>query len=125
MRQNLVGDVNILQNRTEAVPKLLLAKIRKPAFAAKTRAVLVRVLALFYFRRYRAVIVRAHQQAGKRRFMVSVFWPIVAAENILDPIKELPADQGCLRSVMQLAIPVEQADVKWVLQDFFEVGPCD
>lgn len=63
LQQHVIWDVGVAERDGQTVAEFLFTESRQIAFAAITRATVVGVTVLFEFRRYRAVVVSATQQA--------------------------------------------------------------
>ncbi|MFZ0639484.1 MAG: hypothetical protein WAM59_07300 [Candidatus Acidiferrales bacterium] len=86
------------------------------ALAAIAGAAVVGVTVLFEFRRYRAVVIGAMQQTGKREFVLAVLRFVVTSKHGLHLLEEFRADERSVRAVVEFVFPDELAFVEGVFK---------
>ncbi|HKV78509.1 MAG TPA: hypothetical protein VJP02_10230 [Candidatus Sulfotelmatobacter sp.] len=115
LHQNIVRDMDVTERAGEPVAKFFLAEVRQIAFSSIAGATVVGVTVLLEFRRDRAVVIGAMQQAGESEVMFSVFGFVVAAKDGLHLLEQFRVDERRVRAVIELVFPDELSFVERVL----------
>jgi hypothetical protein len=110
--------MNIFENSSQPVSKLLLSKIGKRAFPSKTRAAVIRVSFFLDFRRHFAIVVSTGEQAPIGKTPRPKVGLVVATDDGLDLLKALCRDNRSVGAQVKFAVPPKLSFEKRVFQNF-------
>jgi hypothetical protein len=116
LSEDVIRDVNVLEDLSQPIPKLLLPKIREPAFPPVSRAMVVGVTPPFDLRCHLAVVVGARQQTSISKFMGIVTGLIVTTKNRLDLLEASHRNKRSVSSGIQFSLPQELAFIKGIFE---------
>ncbi|MGB9069887.1 MAG: hypothetical protein WCC21_15060 [Candidatus Acidiferrales bacterium] len=100
LRQNVVGNVNVLEYLSQPGAKFFFTEVGQLALAPESSATIVGVAVFLDFSRHHAIVVGATQQPGEREVVLPVFGFVVASENRLNLLKQFGADKGRVRATV-------------------------
>jgi hypothetical protein len=81
VRDNVIGDLDILENFPELFGNLLFPEARQLALSPVPAATVINVFPLFQFCRYGAIVMRTGQNSPESDVVFSVFPLVVPVHN--------------------------------------------
>ncbi|MGA8366383.1 MAG: hypothetical protein WB716_03645 [Candidatus Acidiferrales bacterium] len=122
LRQNVVGNVNVLKDLSQPGGDLFLAEVGQLAFATKSGAMVVGIAVFLDFRCHHAIVIGAAEQTGKGKVMLSVLHSVASAKDSLHLFEEFGADKRRLRTAVELVFPHELPFVEGIHQQALQIA---